>query len=567
MGKLAVWSSALALWVAGVAGQTAAPAAGGLQGLVAGMEQAAMAVAKVAEPAGQTMAPIPVLPSAPATTMPPGTFNPMAPDPAVAAGQPAVSAAMNAAMQGNQAGMAALAPAAIAQAPAATGNFVDGFIRGYFAKVSLETGEKECITRNVNAMTRDGVGIITQIAQFIATMVAKGKPNAMGIMGAAGQAVEIVTTTQTLIKGCVQADAMAVMTKSLEHLKNPDYVQGRLLANGIDIANVTADAIPAWQTSNFLQVGIDFGTLMRKILLSGHTGPISMILPAGMTKTQVYQAVVNGVVEGLFADGTSMTITDSVDPSVHVFVDLHKCIAEEAPYFSAAINVLYAGITQMVTSIQAAELASKGVKTGYISPGGTTIGAAANQQAAGPAGGMEANYMGQLSGLMTNLPVLLTRCGMTQEQRIMMSEALKNMANLGVAFNIPGPQDRVQAGNQAAIKFEQATAAWKEGRYHDFGILLGDLMRDLLLVIYPQQYHVAPATGRLYRTQCDKQHMIDMSEPATRGGSLALSVAGFSAVALVGLSAFRMVRPSARPTSLLAADNDVEAHGTDTAVE
>merc|ERR1719482_677032 len=70
-----------------------------------------------------------------------------------------------------------------------------------------------------------------------------------------------------------------------------------------------------------------------------------------------------------------------------------------------------------------------------------------------------------------------------------MSEAIKNMNDVSMAFTIPGPRNRENATALAAQKFEKATEMWKAGQYQLFGFLLGGLMRDLLLAVYPEQYH------------------------------------------------------------------------------
>merc|ERR1719183_900125 len=156
------------------------------------------------------------------------------------------------------------------------------------------------------------------------------------------------------------------MNKTIDHLRNPAYVKGRMLANGIDIAKVLADAIPAWEDNRLLDVGHDFGTLLRKILLSRNTGPVRMVLPEGMQANEVGEQVVDGVIAGLFVVGTTVTITDSADPSVHIFVDLHRCIAKEAPYFTTALNALYLSIPRMSTNIEQWQLQQKGITTGTV---------------------------------------------------------------------------------------------------------------------------------------------------------------------------------------------------------
>jgi hypothetical protein len=342
------------------------------------------------------------------------------------------------------------------------------------------------------------------------------------------------------------------------------------LANGIDIAKVLADSVPAYQMGNFKDVGKDFGTLLRKILLSRVSGPNELVLPEGK-RAEVGQDVVNGVIAGLFVNGTAVRITSTVDASINIFIDLHRCIAEEAPYFSAAMNALYLGIAQITTNIEQWQLQQHGIQTGTLpgpATGGTLNGPPAGGAvavnggvAAGGGANMQMNWMNQLSGLMTNIPVMMDRCGFTEVQRDMMEDALKNMKTISLAFTIPGPHDRAQAVNQAGLKFKAATEKFKEGKYHQFGLLLGGLMRDLLLTVYPQQYHVDDGQLRAFVDSKKNKQLGDFVHNPT--GSLALMAGGFSAVMLLGLSLVRVARPATLQELQAPMGEDMEAHHQD----
>jgi hypothetical protein len=349
------------------------------------------------------------------------------------------------------------------------------------------------------------------------------------------------------------------MNKTIDHLRNPAYVKGRMLANGIDIAKVLADAIPAWEDNRLLDVGHDFGTLLRKILLSRNTRPVRMVLPEGMQANEVGEQVVDGVIAGLFVVGTTVTITDSADPSVHIFVDLHRCIAKEAPYFTTALNALYLSIAQISTNIEQWQLQQKGITTGTVASqnsyaAGQTMqgtGVSVNGQAG------QMNWMNQLSGLMTNIPALMDRCGLSVQQREMMSNAIKSMNTVSMAFSIPGPQNRAVAADSAAAKFQDATAKWKLGEYKEFGFLLGGLMRDALLTIYPQMYHVDNGQLKKFTESKAKSNRLGESSAA----SLPLLVGGFSVLMLMGLSLVRVARPRAQTDALLEADKNADVEG------
>lgn len=381
---------------------------------------------------------------------------------------------------------------------------------------------------------------MVQLIALFGTLMAKEQPNMMAMMGQAGQVVSVVTSAKDLATGCVKADAMFVMNISAHHLANATYVKGRLLANGIDITRVLADAVPAWAANNYEKVGKDFGTLLRKILLSKHTKTPKLVLPPGMLPNQVGPAVVNGIIEGMFQIGSNITITSSSDPEVDIFVDLHRCIAKEAPYFSTVMNALYLAVAQISTNIEQWQLKAKGIETSNAQP--------------------QSNWMGEMSGLMSNIPTLMQRCGVTAEQRTMMARAIKSMDTVQMAFGIPGPTNRTQAGIVAAEKFETAEKAWKVGNYSRFGYYTGGLLRDLLLVVYPQKYHV-DKSGRL-RAYVDREVVMGrlddfLRNPATNVPLLLGTITSFT---LLGLALFRVVRKRGRaPGSLLEGKSDEQS--------
>lgn len=484
------------------------------------------------------------------------TFNPMTVG--NTAGAPAaagsgITATLNAAMNGNKKAVKANAAEAVRETPEAIGRFVSGFISAYFANVVLEPGEKTCIKGNIYTMTKATTGLLTQVGTAIAQLVAKETPNALGVISGLSQVMQVVTTVQNLLKGCIRSDSVAVMQATFKHLRNPQYVQNRFLANGIDIARVFADAIPAYEAGNFEKVGGDFGTLLRKILLSRNSGTAAMVLPEGMQKQEVGTAIVDGVVDGMFVTGTTIDIKNAANPNINIHIDLHKCFAKEAKYFSAAMNALYLAVAQITTNIEQWQLNQKGIKTQYAGQSGGVI-----SQGATGLPGLQMDWMDRLSGVMMNVPVLMARCGFSPAQEAMMKQALKTMKTNEFTFNIPGPKDRVQAGNMAAVKFSEAAEEWKVGHYKDFGFLLGGLMRDLLLTIFPQKYGI-DKNGQLSEYVNEK---LDEDERPT--SSFSLMVAGFCASMFVGLAVVRTVRSRSRSVTELslltteATGNDLE---------
>jgi len=266
-----------------------------------------------------------------------------------------------------------------------------------------------------------------------------------------------------------------------------------------------------------------------------------------MEASQVGPTVVQGVIEGMFVQGATVAITSVADPTINIFIDLHDCIAEEAPYMTTVMNTLYLAISQLSVQIERMQLAQKGIAAGM----GDQTGAA--PMAGGMAGGFDLN---SLSPLMTNIPTMLDRCGITVAQRGMMKKAFKDMHDLKAAFTIPGPSDKSKATNEAAKRVEDATKYWQMGDYVHFGQMTGGLMRDLLLAAFPSP---APPPARLYNADWANAHLSENNH----AGSFALTIGGLAAVMLLGLAVaavFRIKQSSQehRPTLLSSEATDCE---------
>lgn len=502
----------------------------------------------------------------------PATFNPAAllAPPSTPGGAADVTKALDDVTEGKTL-TEAEEKAAIAEIPVTFGELMEGFVEGYFEHVVLEPGEKNCIVKQLNTMTRDGVSLVSELAQIIEQLVMKQTPDYVMMMGGIGQIVELGTSSAGFMKQCVRADVVAVMDQTLKHLENPEYVKSRFLANGLEMTKAISDTIPAAsRDADFVRVGKDMGRLMREILLSKNTGASRMVMPAGcdvVTKgqqwciAQVGPEVIKGVLEGMFVENTRVQITSKADPTININIDLHQCIAKQAPMIEVAMESMYVAIAQFSTQINKMKLAAKGIKTGM---GHDKVDARYNNdrivsnQFAGA--GPDAQWMGQLSGLMTNIPVAMERCGLTAVQRGMMRKIAQdpNFAlNMQTSFTIPGPSDKIKASSEAANRLKAATSYWQLGRYDMFGKMAGGLTRDLALSLFPTHPQALPQG--LY-TQWEEAH--DAANPSS--ASLALCIGGLCTLMLAGLALARVrsLKAPAAPEALLEGDEapqDVES--------
>merc|ERR1719375_1356749 len=105
--------------------------------------------------------------------------------------------------------------------------------------------------------------------------------------------VQLGTSIQTLVNSCTKSDVKGVMAVTVQHLKNPQYVQERLSANALEIVKSLADSVKdsglgsATGEDHWTKVGKDFGTVMRKALISDDHTAMMMYKPAGVMSTDI----------------------------------------------------------------------------------------------------------------------------------------------------------------------------------------------------------------------------------------------------------------------------------------
>jgi hypothetical protein len=435
--------------------------------------------------------------------------------------------------------------------------FLDGFIESYLSHVTLNPGEKTCLREDVAKIAQHSVAVIKMGMKMLGGLLhgaAGGQQTGVEVlngMSAMGEVMSVVNRVQMIGNGCLKADTMAVLNVTFAHLKNVTYVQTRLASNGMEILTKVADAAPMIKAKNYYKVGQDSGALLRKVLLSSDSTAMQLHLPEGMTKDQIGPVIMDGVIQGFFEAGSTLTITSGYSSDVHVFVDLHRCIAKEAKYFSSAVNAMYLFVAEISTDIEQMKLKSQGIMTTQNT----------NQLA----------WLGQLSGLLANVPTLMTRCGLTQEQMAQLGLALKHVDEMNIAVGIPGPTgDQVTAGVEASAKVEQASEYFQDGNYLYFGEELGHAFRDLLLAVDPQLASRGTVATVASIPQPRKYSQLKRRRGTPEASqSLPLTsaffVGAFASSALAGMVLLRVVKWNRRDSDRSA---DVEAAGeNDMAVE
>merc|ERR1719162_2234257 len=373
-------------------------------------------------------------------------------------------------------------------------------------KYSLGEAEKACLETNIAQLTGDVMGTVGDIVTAIQALVAGGGKldgASQGPMISAGldsamKITGLVTSASSLAKGCVHGDALQMLKDTAHHLINGTYLQHRFLVNGVDVAHDLADSVVAFEAHDFHRFGADIGTSLRKILLSKSDNATR--LPEGVPERVIIQQAMDGLVSGFFVNGAAMEITDTAHPDVDIRVDLHQCMAGNEEFFKG----IWMALWQLIAQLSANGM--QGIEDMF--------------QPHGQEGQPE--WEGQLMIAMMQFPMALSRCGINANMQQMIMEAVKSLQDLKVHFTFP--DDRIQA-EEATQKMAKAVEAWTNWNFEQFGLELGKLFRELVMLAFPRQYSV-DASGRLQRMSAVEQPRL-FSSPVVivSGASISLFVA------------------------------------------
>lgn len=365
---------------------------------------------------------------------------------------------------------------------------VSGLVESFMHKVQLQPGERTCLERNVGQLTGDIMGTVGDIVTAIEALVqGKGtiqKENTGGVVSAgidsAMKITSLVALSTQLVKNCVHGDALALLKETAHHLINGTYLEHRFIVNGVDIAHSLSDSVVAFESKDFHRFGADIGFALRKILLSNARNGTR--LPEGEPDDVVIQKCTDGLMKGFFVQGSAVEITDTVHPDIDVTIDLHQCIAGNSDFFKE----LWEAAWNLIASLSMnAEQHGLDIKQ---------MGQAFQRN-----DGKQPKWAGELMIAMMQFPMALSRCGVAQQMQDQFMEALQSLNSLRVQVRLP--DDRFRAADDAT-KTEETTArmakaveAFTKWNFEEFGFEIGKMLRELVMLAFPQQSAVGAAAG------------------------------------------------------------------------
>jgi hypothetical protein len=240
----------------------------------------------------------------------------------------------------------------------------------------------------------------------------------------------------------------------------------------VDIAHGLADSVVAFEARDFRRFGQDIGTALRKILLSNANSGTKG-LPEGVPQQDVIQKVTEGVMRGFFVSGSGIVITDTAVPSVNIVLNLHQCIAGNSMFFKQMWMGIWDLFAQLSLNSQQHDL-------------GSLLGGQNGQS-------QQPKWTGELMVALLQFPMALQRCGLGANTQSMIMDAVQSLKYVRIKAVFPDDQLRVM---KATDRMARAVKAWTNWDFKTFGKEIGKLLRELVMLAFPQKYSIDNA-GRL----------------------------------------------------------------------
>jgi len=417
---------------------------------------------------------------------------------------------------------------------------VEGLIEGYLHEAKLGWHEKRCLRSALSSMTSDVISSSEEAVVAIQALFRGGQildtlgDEAPLLLNAGTKIMRVVQSSRELLSECMAEDVLDTLEKSSQHLTNMTYVSSRLLANGIDIAQALSDSILAFDDHRFDRFGKDIGTALRKVLLSKHSQVRH--LPEGMPKSKAVEEATAGLLEGLFARGSTLTLTNLANASVGMQVDLQKCIGKNQQFWSTVWEsafTLYAKYSvngeEYGLEHESPEKSAEENRLSYWD--------AMKKRKQEEVD----DIMGDVGMALMQVPLALQNCHINMETASILLDSIRSLNTTRISFHLPGSHQNVPADMK--MRVSDAVYNFKRWDFEDFGKDLGYMLRDTLLLAFPEKYAVDSA-GHLFPTS--------QGSPSVQLMGQAVSfVAGVSLVILGAVAAARRLRRKNEVESLM----------------
>jgi len=366
---------------------------------------------------------------------------------------------------------------------------VGGLVEAFMHKVQLDPMEKSCLENSISTFASDVIGTSQDAVIAIQDLVESGgnggklgseNPLAFAMDGAV-KITSMVGLCSTLAKKCVKGEDMkAMLDLAKDHITDIHYLEHRIVVSGVDIAQELAQCILDFEQKRFHDFGWQIGSALRKTILS--TSEKGTKLPEGIPPEHIIEQVSEGVMDGFFATGSEVDVTNSANPNINLRLDLHRCIAGNHQFFGTVFHGIWMLFAQISANKDQHGLKKDGTSNGLH-----------GQQV----------WSQELMMTMMQLPAALNRCGVDPEMEQMFMQAIQSLKTDKVNFVFP-PDASLRSGQALPLGQEvedsmaKAIKYWTQWKFEKFGKKIGLLFRTTLLHVLPEKYTVDEA-GHLRR--------------------------------------------------------------------
>lgn len=285
--------------------------------------------------------------------------------------------------------------------------------------------------------------------------------------------IRIIHLQGKLSEECGRRGSIDSFQLAERHLRNLTYVGGHLVASGADIVAELTDACHAFRKKDLARFGYDIGRAWRKVLLININH-----LPEGARVRRAIRETSKGLVQGFF--GADLTLTrialrhNSIGGrsgssrnarAKEITIDFNQCVHDENMQFFAEL--------WDATWVFFGQLASSSNSSG------------SDKQVISSASSPNFRWEALLAVAIADMPQALKRCGMTPDQSATLEDSLKALQRL--QFHIDVPRQEV-FNKEVSVNLAQAIQDWKDNKWHDFGMDMGRLLQELVLLVFPERY-------------------------------------------------------------------------------
>jgi len=361
-------------------------------------------------------------------------------------------------------GVPAAAPSggggAAEEAGRVAGEIADGWIAGFTSHVKLAPGETECIRSAASELSSDIVEVMSEVVSLIEQLLGVGHSSSDDDKGLARKLVahllEVNQVQKVLLGQCLQHDAREAIDATTEHLKNAEYMKGKLVANKVDIAKELSLAAADFALKEYMMGAEQIGLAMRRVLLEAESAP-DVVLPEGELTRESIEEIALGLLEGFFG-GNGSTIAIGVAPQ-QVVINLPECLHDNRVFLSTVAHAALGFFAKL-------EVMSK-------HRAGEVVDIPSDDK------------LQQMAvAVVVHMPGVMQNCGISKENRIMFMDAVKAIGAGNVKLQLTSENLRL---TKTVVMGYQAFAMkhWEE-----LGQEIGSVLRSLLVGQFADKYSV-----------------------------------------------------------------------------